>query len=245
MERFEISEVLDEAWTSTKKHYWQWLLVIFVAFVIPILLFVAGSAVSAWGAVDGSGFFTVLGVLIVLVALVGFFYVNLGIVRNSYFVSQGAKPSLGMLLQPDRFGWYLLTSLVYSGIIFLGLIAFVIPGLFFLVMFSLYVYAIVATKHMNGFAALGMSWDRVLRHFWGYLGLQVVILGFLVSVGVLAFLLQSLGLLTVTASGQVLVVLFGIVFLILLLLVAVFALAFYVTANAMAFRRLVGEYTEA
>jgi hypothetical protein len=243
MERFAIAEVLDEAWVSTKRHYWRWLLVLVVALVIPIALFILGGVVIGLGASDESGFLVVLGALVFVIAALAAFYVLLGLIRNAFHVSQGQAPSIGLLLQSARFWWFLVAGVVYIGTVVLGLILFVIPGLIFALMFGLFGYALVATREMNGFAALGMSWDRISRHFWSYLGLRVLVIGFSVALAVVLGLLQGLGVGLAADSGGIIAAIVGIIVTILIALAYVFAIAFLYTTDAIAFRRLAGEFT--
>lgn len=89
MANFNSAEILDEAWNLTKRQYWHWLLVIVVAIAAPGAIILVG--VLAAVAVP------VIGVLVILVGIVGFFYTFLGILRNAYNASEGAKPSVGVL----------------------------------------------------------------------------------------------------------------------------------------------------
>ena len=114
MSGFDIAAVLDEAWSLTKRQYWYWLLVIVVAVAIPAaIIFVGILAALAVPALGG---------IVILIGILGFFYTFLGILRNAYNASEGAKPSVSVLLRSDRFWWFLVAGVVYIGIVTVGLI---------------------------------------------------------------------------------------------------------------------------
>ena len=47
MSGFDIAAVLDEAWSLTKRQYWHWLLVIFVAIAIPVAIIIVGALAAS------------------------------------------------------------------------------------------------------------------------------------------------------------------------------------------------------
>ncbi len=116
MNSFNIAEILDEAWSLTKRHYWNWLLVIVVGLLVPTII--VGIGIAAAVAIP------VLGAIVILIGVLGYFYVFLGILRNAYNASEGAKPSLSVLFRSDRFWWFLVAGAVYIGIVVAGSIRF-------------------------------------------------------------------------------------------------------------------------
>ena len=149
MSGFDIAAVLDEAWSLTKRQYWHWLLVVVLAVAIPLAIIVVGALAAM--AVPA------LGAIVIFIGVLGFFYTFLGLLRNAYNASEGAKPSVGVLLRSDRFWWFLVAGAVYIGIVVVGLFAFIIPGLILAFMFALFPYALIGKPGMTGFGALAMS----------------------------------------------------------------------------------------
>nr|MCH9676303.1 hypothetical protein [Actinomycetes bacterium] len=94
MSGFDIAAVLDEAWSLTKRQYWHWLLVVVLAVAIPLAIIVVGALAAM--AVPA------LGAIVIFIGVLGFFYTFLGLLRNAYNASEGAKPSVGVLLRSDR-----------------------------------------------------------------------------------------------------------------------------------------------
>ena len=113
MSGFDIAAVLDEAWSLTKRQYWHWLLVVVLAVAIPLAIIVVGALAAM--AVPA------LGAIVIFIGVLGFFYTFLGLLRNAYNASEGAKPSVGVLLRSDRFWWFLVAGAVYIGIVVVGL----------------------------------------------------------------------------------------------------------------------------
>ena len=230
--RFDIAAVLDEAWSLTKRQYWHWLLVIFFAIAIPVAIIIVGALVAI--AVPA------LGAIVIFLGILSFFYTFLGILRNAYNASEGAKPSVGVLLRSDRYRWFLVAGLIYTGIVIVGLIAFIIPGIILAFMFALFPYALIGRPGITGFAALAMSWELITTSFWRFIGFKIVLIGATVSLTVVAAVSQAIPLLGAN-DFNVLTEIVSVIAFILLLLVNVFVAAFTYLAEALAYRRLSGD----
>ena len=184
MSGFDIAAVLDEAWSLTKRQYWHWLLVVVLAVAIPLAIIVVGALAAM--AVPA------LGAIVIFIGVLGFFYTFLGLLRNAYNASEGAKPSVGVLLRSDRFWWFLVAGAVYIGIVVVGLFAFIIPGLILAFMFALFPYALIGKPGMTGFGALAMSWELITTSFWRFIGFRIVLIGATAALTVLAVFVQSI-----------------------------------------------------
>lgn len=234
MSSFNIAEVLDEAWSLTKRQYWHWLLVIVVAIAIPV-------AIIAVGAIAAIAI-PALGGIVILIGILGFFYTFLGLLRNAYNSSEGAKPSVGVLLRSDRYWWFLVGGAIYIGIVVLGLIAFIIPGLIFAFMFALFPYALIGHPGTTGIGALAHSWELITTAFWRYIGLRVVLFGTSVALAVVGAVVQGVfnavaGDSDVGAITAILLVIGAV----LAIFINVFIAAFTYLADALAYRRLSGD----
>ena len=231
MSSLNIAEVLDEAWSLTKRHYWNWLLVIVVGFLVPTVII--GIGVAAAVAIP------VLGAIVILIGVLGYFYVFLGILRNAYNASEGAKPSLSVLFRSDRFWWFLVAGAVYIGIVVAGFFALIIPGLIFAFMFALFPFALIGNPGMTGFAALARSWELITTAFWRYIGLRIVLFGATAALVVVSFAVQAIfdvaaGSSDVGAITAILIIIGAV----LAILINVFISAFTYLADALAYRRL-------
>jgi hypothetical protein len=72
-----------------------------------------------------------------------------------------------------RFGSVLLISILVGLAVMVGLLLFIIPGIFLAVMFSVAIPALVV-ENLRGTDAMGRSWNLVKGNFWHALGLIIV-----------------------------------------------------------------------
>jgi len=233
MSGFDIAAVLDEAWSLTKRQYWHWLLVVVLAVAIPLAIIVVGALAAM--AVPA------LGAIVIFIGVLGFFYTFLGLLRNAYNASEGAKPSVGVLLRSDRFWWFLVAGAVYIGIVVVGLFAFIIPGLILAFMFALFPYALIGKPGMTGFGALAMSWELITTSFWRFIGFRIVLIGATAALTVLAVFVQSILGAVAVDDLNVLTGILSVIAFILVALINVFVAAFTYLADALAYRRLSGD----
>lgn len=233
MSGFDIAAVLDEAWSLTKRQYWHWLLVVVLAVAIPLAIIVVGALAAM--AVPA------LGAIVIFIGVLGFFYTFLGLLRNAYNASEGAKPSVGVLLRSDRFWWFLVAGAVYIGIVVVGLFAFIIPGLILAFMFALFPYALIGKPGRTGFGALAMSWELITTSFWRFIGFRIVLIGATAALTVLAVFVQSILGAVAVDDLNVLTGILSVIAFILVALINVFVAAFTYLADALAYRRLSGD----
>ena len=183
-----------------------------------------------------------LGAIVILIGVLGFFYTFLGILRNAYNASEGAKPSLGVLFRSDRFWWFLVAGAVFIGIVVAGLFALIIPGLIFAFMFALFPFALIGNPGMTGFAALARSWELITTAFWRYIGLRVVLFGATAALVVASFAVQSIfGVAAGDTDSNLLITILLLVGAVIGVLINVFVSAFTYLADALAYRRLAND----
>jgi hypothetical protein len=177
----------------------------------------------------------------------------MGIFRNAYAVSGGEMPAVNRLFVRTHFWWYVVATLIYIAMVFIGLLAFIIPGLIIAFMLALYPYALISGNANNGFTALATSWDRITSNFWKYIGLRVVLTGvplavLLAGIGVFTVLgggaAMGVGMFGGGAGGGILVAILGIIGLVALVLLYVLAIVFTYISDALAYRRLAPEWAE-
>lgn len=254
---FSASSVLEESWIQSKRTYWRWWPVVIVAFVVPLVLQLLATAFTGWaGEVSGFGqaILGLIGAVLSIITILVAFLFSLGILRNAYRVSGGGDPAVSDLFVLTHYWWFLAAGLIYLGIVLLGIIAFIIPGLLFAFMLVLFPYSLLSGETHNGFAALGNSWDRISGHFWRYLGLRVVLLGIPIALFVIALFFIGMagggiaGILSVFGSNVgsgIFATLIGLAALIALIFVYVFAVVFTYISDALAYRRLAPEHAGA
>jgi hypothetical protein len=251
---FSAHAILEEAWGLTKRNYWRWWPVIIVAVLIPAVLQIIASALTGWAATM-DGFFGIIlglvGAVIAIIAILAIFLMVFGLFRNAYAVSGGEAPAVGRLFERNNYWWFIVASLVYIAMVFIGLLALIIPGLIIAFMLALFPYALISGNANNGFSALATSWDRITNHFWKYIGLRIVLTGVPIAVLIAGFVV--IGIFTggavagfgVFGNGigeGILVAILGIIAFVVMFLLYVFAIIYTYVSDALAYRKLAPEW---
>ena len=129
-----------------------------------------------------------------LISIIGWIastLVALGLIRATLALTRGKEPTVSMLFETEDFGVYLISAILFSIGTFVGLIAFIIPGIIFVTFFGFYGYVIVDQHETSPIGALRRSAQLVSGHFWPVLGLAIV----LVLINIVGALLCLIGLL--------------------------------------------------
>jgi hypothetical protein len=168
----EIGSVLSEAWGLYKRFIWQFFLTALVVFAVLDLVSALASAAAGDSALAGF----LWGVVSIVVAIVGYFWVQGALVEAVRDVRDGrADLSVGEIyrrVQPR------LPSLIAAGLaagigIFIGLLLLIVPGLFLLTIWSMIAVVIVLEGRGAG-DSFGRSREIVRGHGWSVFGLLIV-----------------------------------------------------------------------
>jgi hypothetical protein len=168
----EIGNVLSEAWNLYKRFLWQFFVTAFVVYAVLDLL----SALANAAADDSLAAGILWGLVAAVVGVVGYFWVQGAMVEVVRDVRDGrADRGVGetyRAVQPR------LPALIVAGIlaglgIGIGLLLFVVPGLFLLTIWSMIVAVIVIEGRSAG-ESFGRSREIVRGHGWKVFGLIVV-----------------------------------------------------------------------
>jgi len=253
---FSAHEVLEESWTLSKRTYWAWWPVIIVAVIVPFVLWAIATLLTGWGSNLGGffgGLIALIGALLLLIAYLAAALMFFGILRNAYAVSGGERPAVGRLFETRHYWWYVVATLIFIAMVFIGLFALIIPGLIISFMLGLYAYALIGGQANNGFSALATSWDRISSHFWKYLGLRIVLFGVPIAVLIAGFLVlgalgggavASMDIFSGDVFGGILAAILGFIALIVMVFLYVLAVVFTYVSDALAYRRLAPEWAE-
>ena len=124
---------------------------------------------------------------LIVALIVGFIGIVIAVIINAVLQAAllrgAALASLGEPVDIDasykwgfaRFGSVLLISLLVGLAVLGGLILLIIPGIIFMIMFSVSIPALVV-ENRRGTDAMSRSWNLVKGHFWHALGVLVVAL---------------------------------------------------------------------
>jgi hypothetical protein len=168
----QIGDVLGEAWGLYKRFFWRFFLTAFVVYAILDLFSALANAAA------GDSFLAGLfwGLIAAAAGVVGFFWVQGALVEVVQDVRDGrADRTIGEIYQAVS---PRLPSLIVGGIlagigIAIGLILFIVPGLFLLTIWSMLVAVIVIEGKSAG-EAFGRSREIVRGHGWAVFGLIIV-----------------------------------------------------------------------
>ena len=168
----DIGGVLGEAWDLYRRFLWQFFLTALVVFAVLDLL----SALAGAAAGDGAAAGIFWGLIAFVIGIVGYFWVQGALVELVHDVRDGrADRSIGetyVAVQPR------LPALIAAGIlaalgIGVGLILFIVPGLFLLTIWSMLVPVIVIEGRAAG-ESFSRSREIVRGHGWPVFGLILI-----------------------------------------------------------------------
>jgi hypothetical protein len=168
----DIGGVLSEAWSLYKRFIRQFFLTALVVFAVLDLV----SALADSAAGDGGAAAFFWGIVGLVVGIVGYFWVQGALVEAVRDVRDGrADSTIGELyrkVQPR------LPALIIAGLlaglgIGIGLILFVVPGLYLLTIWSMVIVVIVLEGRSAG-EAFGRSREVVRGNGWSVFGLLIV-----------------------------------------------------------------------
>lgn len=154
--KFTLKEVFSPAWTKTKEYAWY----LFCVFILSV-------------AVMAIGRFT-----FILAPLIDYL-VGISIVTISLVIASGHTPTFNDLFKSFKnykITWhYILTTLLYILIVVIGLIFFILPGIYLAVRLHFYKFLIIEHENMGPIDTLKESMRMTSGLFWRLLGFIIVI----------------------------------------------------------------------
>ncbi|MFA5841366.1 MAG: hypothetical protein WC835_00150 [Candidatus Paceibacterota bacterium] len=166
--KFTIWEAIDFGWKSAEKNLW---------FLVGLFLLVFMLS-SGTGWFPGSSFvISILGGISILTAVLDIYAGKKAAVENLF-------SKYNLILQ------YLVTSVLYLAMVFVGLVLFIIPGIYVMLRFQFYKFLIV-DKEMEPIEALRGSAQMTRGHVWQLFGLLCIS----VALNILGLLALGVGLL--------------------------------------------------
>jgi hypothetical protein len=168
MESFRIGDALSFGWEKFKKHFFFLWMILAVTWLISIMFRVLQG---------GVGKETVLGGLIGLASIVVAIVVDLGLIRMYLDLADGVEGKLEKLFSQYRLFWnYLGAAILYGLMVVLGLILFIVPGIYLGLKYQFFSYLIV-DKNLGVIEALKKSAAMTAGMKWKLFGFCLTILG--------------------------------------------------------------------
>lgn len=169
---FTYKELFTFGWDKTKLHFWFLLGVAFIYLVLTV----------ATARVD------ILGFVVALLFKIALIYLTLVIVDNHV-------PKFADMLAPFRTYKILLhffvASLLYALTIAVGLLLFILPGIYVLVRLQFFSFLLVEHENMSVMHSFRKSMEMTKGKFWKLFGFLIVLIG----VNIIGALLLGVGLL--------------------------------------------------
>jgi hypothetical protein len=194
MNTFNVGALIRSAW-SDYKQYWKTFLLIFLLMALVSFSASAGSSFDPMNEiVNQDGMAIIFSVLASTWLGIGYLNFLLNIVDGNQArfrdIFYGVKSA-------EQFAYYILVSIVYAALIFLGLVLLIIPGIILGIGFFFVKYYI-AENRLGFEEAFRSSWSITKGNRWKMLWLGIV-LGFL---NLLGFLVVGVGLLVTIPVSQ-------------------------------------------
>jgi uncharacterized membrane protein len=181
---YKIGEFLSKGWKFTKQHLGFFISYVIIMFFISFLFGGIAEALSE----QGRNFLSFL--IHVAGWIVGTF-IQMGLYKSALLVTSGIKPGFDQLYTNDKYFFsYFISSLLYGLMILIGILLFIIPGLYVLARYALFPF-FVLDKNMGPVEALKAASKASEGKRW-FLFLFLIVLG-LINIG--GALLLGIGLL--------------------------------------------------
>jgi len=152
--RVEPSDAFGFAWAEFSKVPVVWIVISAIVFAVQAIF-------------GGFGAFADSRVTQVILQILGFLLVqlvSLGLVRASLVAADGGEAEVGQLFQADHLAQYVIASVIYSVIVGLGLVLFILPGILAAIFLAFYGYFIL-DRDENAGEALMSSFELVRANF--------------------------------------------------------------------------------
>lgn len=164
-------DIFDSAWSKTKENAWF----LFCVFLIAVVIM--------WA----TKFLPVIGSLISI-------FIGISVTAVSIVIASDRTPSYEDLIKSFRNYkitlHYILASILYAIIIVLGLIVFILPGIYLAIRLGFYKFLIIENENLKVVDSLKESMKMTDGHFWKILGFMAM----LIIINVLGAIPFGLGL---------------------------------------------------
>jgi uncharacterized membrane protein len=164
--KFSVGDAVTYSWNACWRHFAPVMVVSSIVLGGNALV-VAISAANSSSAMRYA--FGLLGVLVDVLLL-------FGLLRAALEVVEGRTPSLADVFRPDGYGTFLVASVLFLGGLYVGLLALVVPGLIFGVVFQFYGFVVAEHPDVPATVALRRSAQITRGARLRLAGLAVVLL---------------------------------------------------------------------
>jgi uncharacterized membrane protein len=185
---FRVGDAISYGWSA----YWKNVGPLFLLALAIAAVYLVISLISS--GVSGVAGRVVFQLIIFIVGII----VAMGLIRASLAVVEGRQPEVRMLLETDGFGPYVVAAILVGVGVAVGLVLFIVPGIFLAIIWQFFGYVIVETPTSGPVDAMRRSVEITRGHRWQLLGLGLLLFGINI-IGALACLVGLLFTYGITA----------------------------------------------
>ncbi len=174
---FSIKEVVNSAFELTKKHFWVIAGASFISIVISLAFGYASDFVNPIDPITQKINFSTISFGLNLISLAIGIALSYNITKMNLSAVSGGMPKLKDILNKidiKKISVWFLTNLIYVFIIFIGLILFIIPGIYLMLRY-MFVSYLVIDKNLSIKESFALSTKMTEGIKWNLLGLTGVI----------------------------------------------------------------------
>lgn len=148
--KFKISEVLSTSWKATKEQIWILAGVLIGYIIIASIIFLVSLPMTK--SVSGQ-------IIVNLIGLVVGTLFGLGYLKNLFQALDGIEPQFSAYgTQARKFFTYLITNILFSIIVLIGTVFFIIPGIYLLIRLQ-FCYAFIIEEDAGIIESMQRSWE--------------------------------------------------------------------------------------
>jgi uncharacterized membrane protein len=136
---------------------------------------------------DVSGAATAIYIVVQVIQNLASIFLGIGLAIYGLNMVRNKNPEIGNLFGGGRYFWRILVAaILYGLVVIVGLILFIVPGIYFGVRLGQFQFAII-DRNLGAIDGLKASWEMTRGNVWGYIGLWFVMVAILM-LGAMALL---------------------------------------------------------
>lgn len=151
--KFQISEVLATSWKALKSQIW-----VLVGLLIGYTI-ISGIISSFTSPSDPMDFFSIRSIIGWIIALIIGGLFSMGYIKNLFQTLDGIEPQFSAYgQQAPKLLTFIIANIIYSIIVIVGLIIFIIPGIYLAIRLQFFM-AFIVQENAGIMESLRMSWN--------------------------------------------------------------------------------------
>ena len=174
---FSIKEVVNNAFELTKKHFWILAGASFISIAISLIFGYVVDFVNPIDPITQKVNFSIISFILILISLAIGIALSYNITKMNLSAVSGGMPKLKDVLNKidiKNISIWFLIYLIYVFIVFIGLILFIIPGIYLMLRY-MFVFYLVIDKNLSIKESFARSTKMTVGIKWNLLGLTALV----------------------------------------------------------------------